>query len=93
MQPIIRQADQYAREAAGDRQIVWTPEEQALMVELKERLDYKMQTGDLPRRHIDSPEHYTDALQEMILMRREREEEEGLRSEDYDKAYNDWAAG
>lgn len=92
MQSIIRQAEQYPR-VAGGRQITWTPEEKELMAELKERLDYKLQTGDLPRRDVDSPDFYTDALQEMILMRREREESEGFRSEDYDKSYNDWEAG
>lgn len=62
----------------------WTPEEEALAAELGERLQQKGVSGL-------SADNMTEALQELILMRREREEAPW--SEDYDKAYNDWEAG
>lgn len=85
-QRIIRQADRDPRKS------VWTPDEHALAAELGERLRYKWETGELPRRHPSDPQGVTDALQELIQMRKEREVGEGARSEDYDQAYNDWEA-
>lgn len=73
----------------------WTPEQEALAAELGERLQYKRDTGDLSRHQPDSAEGYTQALQEMIQMNREREQysDEDTLDRGYDKSFNDWEAG
>jgi predicted RNA-binding Zn-ribbon protein involved in translation (DUF1610 family) len=63
---------------------VWTPEQEGMAAELGERLQQKGVSG----LNADS---VTKALQELILMQREKEESSS--SEDYDKNYNDWEAG
>jgi predicted RNA-binding Zn-ribbon protein involved in translation (DUF1610 family) len=63
---------------------VWTPEQEGMAAELGERLQQKGVSGL-------SGDSVTRALQELILMQREKEESSS--SEDYDKNYNDWEAG
>lgn len=50
------------------RKSVWSPEDHEVAAELKGRLHKKHENGELPRHNTDSPEHYTQALQEYILM-------------------------
>jgi hypothetical protein len=108
MKPRIqRQADSFAYHRLADRlseeydvpgypydskKSVWTPEEEALAAEMKERLQYKRETGEIPTHPANSAEGYTQALQEGIQMRKERDEYDDP-DWGYDKAFNDWEAG
>lgn len=89
---IPRQAQRFWTAGYDPRKIVWTPEEQATMMELQERLKQKQQVGDLPVHHPDSPEAYTQALQEMILLNKEREQrsDADTLAPEYDQPYNDF---
>lgn len=70
----IRRRIVTGRVAAYDpRKIVWTDEQLDLMAELADRLRRKEESGELPIRDPNSDEYFSDALQEMILMRREKE--------------------
>ena len=64
---IHKQADQHV--AYDPKKIVWTPEEEALMAELSERLRQKRNGGPEPELNAES---VTEALQEMIQMKKER---------------------
>jgi len=90
---IQRQREAFAYRVASDvpgypreyGKTEWTPEKDALANELGERLKLKGISGEL------TAENMTAALQELILMQRERDETPW--SEDYDKSFNDWEAG
>lgn len=92
---IQRQRESFAYRIAGGEPSIWGPEEKALAAELSERLKYKTETGELPQHNPDSPEHYTQALQEMIQMDKERAGRDDWDSLDlgYDPDFNDWEAG
>lgn len=65
---------------------VWTPEKEEMTAELGQRLQQKGVSGL-------SAESMTKALQELILMQKEKESSDPSASEDYDKSYNNWEAG
>jgi GNAT superfamily N-acetyltransferase len=92
---IQRQRESFAYRIAGGEPSIWGPEEKALAAELSERLQYKTESGELPQHNPDSPEHYTQALQEMIQMDKERAAHDDWDSLDlgYDPDFNDWEAG
>lgn len=68
---IRKQADQHV--AYDPKKIVWTPEQEALMTELAERLRRKQEvTGPVEL----NAESMTEAFLEIIQMRREKKEKE-----------------